>query len=113
MSPGRSSCRWTYHWRRRPGGVASRRGRAQRLAPGVVVPNAAIAVPRGRAHAPTLRVIEPSLRFGAGIDREADDDREQNSKQQEGAFHHFSASLTSRLRAISTAVLTAFSRLSV
>jgi hypothetical protein len=77
-----------------PGGVAGRRGRAQGLAPGVVVPDAAVAVRRGRADAPTLRVIEPSLWLGAGlIDREADDDREQNSKQQEGAFHHFSASL--------------------
>jgi hypothetical protein len=77
-----------------PGGVAGRRGRAQGLAPRVVISDAAVAVRRSRADAPTLRVIEPSLRLGAClIDREADDDREQNSKQQEGASHHFSASL--------------------
>jgi hypothetical protein len=65
-----------------PGGVAGRRGHAQGLAPGVVVPDAAVAVRRGRADAPALRVIEPSLRLGAClIDREADDDCDQNSKQ--------------------------------
>ena len=62
-----------------PGGVAGCRGRAQGLAPRVVIPDAAVAVRRGRADAPTLRVIEPSLRLGAClIDREADDDRDQN-----------------------------------
>jgi hypothetical protein len=64
-----------------PGGDAGRRGRAQGLAPGVVVPNAAVAIRRARADAPTLRVIEPSLRLGAClIDHEADDDRDQNSQ---------------------------------
>ena len=72
-----------------PGGVAGRRGRAQGLAPGVVVPDAAVAVRRGRADAPALRVIEPSLRLGAGlIDREADDDHDENSKQRYIGLSH-------------------------
>jgi len=62
-----------------PGGVAARGGRAQGLTPCVVVPDAAVAIRRCRADAPTLRVIEPSLRLGARLnDREADDDRDQD-----------------------------------
>jgi hypothetical protein len=71
------------------GRIAGRGGRAQGLAPRVVIPDAAVAVRRGRADAPALRVIEPSLRLGAGlIDREADDDRDENSKQRYIGLSH-------------------------
>ena len=71
------------------GRIAGRGGRAQGLAPRVVIPDAAVAVGRSGADAPTLRVIEPSLRLGAGlIDREADDDRDENSKQRYIGLSH-------------------------
>src|SRR6516164_26707 len=76
-----------------PGGVAGRRGGAQGLAPGVVVPNAAVAVGRSGADAPALRVIEPSLRLGACLtDRDADDDCDQNSKKRYIGLTHCSLS---------------------